>query len=155
MTDNLANDCKMVKNEIKLLQADIKDFKEERHSLLFQIQEKNKNNDHLKSNNDSLVKMNANYDKKKSVKLSFRLGETVAVKRNPKTTEQNCCKLKLLSGMVVTEILPSDTYRVSQLEPSNGCSYATTAHVSQLKAWRSWNEDGDDSSENSDDEPGM
>ncbi|GBM67083.1 hypothetical protein AVEN_197023-1 [Araneus ventricosus] len=55
--------------------------------------------------------------------------------------------------MVVTEILPSDTYRISQLEPSNGRLYATTAHVSQLKAWRIWNEDDDDSSENSDDEP--
>ncbi|GBM86753.1 hypothetical protein AVEN_198519-1 [Araneus ventricosus] len=29
------------------------------------------------------------------------------------------------------------------------------ARVSQLKAWRSWNEDDDDSSENSNDEPGM
>ncbi|GBN22651.1 hypothetical protein AVEN_237337-1 [Araneus ventricosus] len=40
-------------------------------------------------------------------------------------------------------------------EPSNGRLYATTAHVSQLKAWKSWNEDDDDSSENSDDEPEM
>ncbi|GBM62629.1 hypothetical protein AVEN_187035-1 [Araneus ventricosus] len=49
--------------------------------------------------------------------------------------------------MVVTDILPSDSYRISQLEPSNGRLYATKAHVSQLKAWRSWNEDDDDSSE--------
>ncbi|GBN40195.1 hypothetical protein AVEN_149498-1 [Araneus ventricosus] len=57
--------------------------------------------------------------------------------------------------MVVTEILPSDTYRISQLEPSNGRLYATTAHVSQLTVWRRWNEDDDNSSENFDDEPGM
>ncbi|GBO26282.1 hypothetical protein AVEN_64758-1 [Araneus ventricosus] len=57
--------------------------------------------------------------------------------------------------MVVREILPSDTYRISQLEPSNSRLYATKAHVSQLKAWRIWNEDNDDSNENSDDEPGM
>ncbi|GBN17765.1 hypothetical protein AVEN_16283-1 [Araneus ventricosus] len=57
--------------------------------------------------------------------------------------------------MVVTEILPSDTYRISQLEPSNGRPYATIAHVSQLKAWRRWSEDDDDSSENPDDEPEM
>ncbi|GBO28987.1 hypothetical protein AVEN_64208-1, partial [Araneus ventricosus] len=57
--------------------------------------------------------------------------------------------------MVVREILPNDTYRTSQLEPSNGRLYATTAHVRQLKASRSWNEDDDDSSENSDDEPEM
>ncbi|GBM41062.1 hypothetical protein AVEN_180964-1 [Araneus ventricosus] len=54
--------------------------------------------------------------------------------------------------MVVPEILPSDTYRISQLEPSDGRLYATTAHVSQLKVWKSWNEDGDDSNENSDNE---
>ncbi|GBM47283.1 hypothetical protein AVEN_83607-1 [Araneus ventricosus] len=57
--------------------------------------------------------------------------------------------------MVVTEIPPSDTYRISQLEPSNGRPYATIAHVSQLKAWRSWNEDDDDSSTNSDNGPEM
>ncbi|GBM75340.1 hypothetical protein AVEN_1739-1 [Araneus ventricosus] len=43
MIGNLANDLKMVKNEIKLLQGDIKNFREERHSSLLQIQEKNKN----------------------------------------------------------------------------------------------------------------
>ncbi|GBM39272.1 hypothetical protein AVEN_140322-1 [Araneus ventricosus] len=52
---SLVNDLKMVKNEIKLLQGDIKNFTEERHSLLLQIQEKNKNVENLKSDNDSLV----------------------------------------------------------------------------------------------------
>ncbi|GBN28701.1 hypothetical protein AVEN_77757-1 [Araneus ventricosus] len=40
MIGNLANDLKMVKNELRLLQGDIKDFKKERHSLLLQVQEK-------------------------------------------------------------------------------------------------------------------
>ncbi|GBN98505.1 hypothetical protein AVEN_75961-1 [Araneus ventricosus] len=145
MIGNLANDLKMVKNELILLQGDIKNFKKEQYSLLLQIQEKNKHVENLKSNKDSLVKVNAYYDKEKSGKLSFRKGEIVAIRRNPKAYR---------GPMVVTEILPSDTYRNSQLEPSNGCLYATTAHISQLKAWRSWNED-DDSSDNSDDEPGM
>ncbi|GBL86777.1 hypothetical protein AVEN_96017-1 [Araneus ventricosus] len=57
--------------------------------------------------------------------------------------------------MVVTEILPSDTYRISQLEPSNGRPYATITHVSQLKSWKCWNEDDDDFSKNSDYEPEM
>ncbi|GBL87102.1 hypothetical protein AVEN_218791-1 [Araneus ventricosus] len=116
----------MVKNEIKFLQGDIKNFKEERHSLLLQIQEKKKHVENLKSDNDSLVKMNAYYDKKKSGKLSFRKEEIVAVRRNPKATE-----------------------------PSNGRSYVTTAHVSQLKTWKCLNEDDDNSSTNSDDEPEM
>ncbi|GBN39330.1 hypothetical protein AVEN_132769-1 [Araneus ventricosus] len=51
--------------------------------------------------------------------------------------------------MVVTEVRPSDTYRISQLEPRKGRPYATIVHVSQLKAWRSWNEDDDGSSTNS------
>ncbi|GBM49277.1 hypothetical protein AVEN_137351-1 [Araneus ventricosus] len=136
MLGNLANDLKMVKNELRLLQGDIKNFKKERQSLLLQIQEKNKNVENLKSNNDSLVKTNAYYDKKK-------LGEST--KTQP----------RYRGPMVVIEILPSDTFRISQLEPSNGRLYATTAPVSQLKAWRSWNEDDDDSSENSGDEPGM
>ncbi|GBM19889.1 hypothetical protein AVEN_2840-1 [Araneus ventricosus] len=55
--------------------------------------------------------------------------------------------------MVVTEVRPSDTYRISQLEPRKGRPYVTIVHVSQLKAWRSWNEDDDDSSTNSHNEP--
>ncbi|GBL71664.1 hypothetical protein AVEN_154682-1 [Araneus ventricosus] len=56
--------------------------------------------------------------------------------------------------MVVTEVHPSDTYRISQVEPRKDRPYVTIVHVSQLKAWRSWNEDDDDSSTNSHNEPG-
>ncbi|GBO33121.1 hypothetical protein AVEN_40274-1 [Araneus ventricosus] len=98
--------------------------------------------------------MNAYCDKKKSDKLSFRKGEIVAVRRNPKATgESTKTQPRYRGPMVVTGILPSGTYRISQLEPSNGRLYATTALISQLEAWRSWNEDDDDSSENSDDDP--
>ncbi|GBM70200.1 hypothetical protein AVEN_20504-1 [Araneus ventricosus] len=145
---NLENDLNMVKNELRLLQGDIKNFKKERHSLLLRIQEKNKHVENLESNKDSLVKMNAYYEKKKSDKLSLRKGEIVVVRRNPKARgESTKTHPRYRRPLVVTEILFSDTYRISQLEPSNGRLYATTTHVSQLKAWRSWNED--------DDEPGM
>ncbi|GBL83695.1 hypothetical protein AVEN_152318-1 [Araneus ventricosus] len=50
MMGNLADDLKMVKNELRLLRGDIKNFKEERQSLLLQIQEKNNNVDNVKSN---------------------------------------------------------------------------------------------------------
>ncbi|GBL96662.1 hypothetical protein AVEN_207821-1 [Araneus ventricosus] len=141
---NLANDIKIVQNELRLLQGDIKNFKKERHSLLLQIQEKNKDVQNLKSNNDSLVKTNAYYDKKKSGKVSLRKGDIVTVRKNPKATgESTKTQPRYRGPMVVREIPPSDTYRISQLEPSNGRLYATTAHVSQLKAWRSWNEDDD------------
>ncbi|GBL75952.1 hypothetical protein AVEN_234277-1 [Araneus ventricosus] len=39
MMGNLADDLKIVKNELRLLQGDIKNFMEERQSLLLQIQE--------------------------------------------------------------------------------------------------------------------
>ncbi|GBN63589.1 hypothetical protein AVEN_169084-1 [Araneus ventricosus] len=54
MMGNLADYLKMVKNELRLLQGDIQNFKEVRQSLLLQIQKKNKNVDNLKSINDSL-----------------------------------------------------------------------------------------------------
>ncbi|GBM61362.1 hypothetical protein AVEN_112245-1 [Araneus ventricosus] len=90
-------------------------------------------------------KMKAYYDKKKSGTLLFDKGEIMVVRRNPKATgESTKAQSRYRGPMVVTEILPSDTYRISQLEPSNGRLYATTARVRELKAW---NED--------DDEPGM
>ncbi|GBM06131.1 hypothetical protein AVEN_265188-1 [Araneus ventricosus] len=153
---NLANDLKMVKNELRLRQGDIKNFKEERQSLLLQIHEKNKNVDNLKSINDSLVKTNSYYDENKSGKVSLRKGDIVAVRRKPNTTgESTKTQPRYRGPMVVTQVRPSDTYRISQLEPRNGRPYATIVHVSQLKAWRSWNEDDDDSSTNSHNEPEM
>ncbi|GBN24236.1 hypothetical protein AVEN_102240-1 [Araneus ventricosus] len=154
MMGNLANDLKMVKNELRLLQGDMKNFKEERQSLLLQIQEKIKNVDNLKRNNDSLVKTNSYYDKNKSGKVLLRKGDIVAVRRKPNTTSESTKSQPRYRGpMVVTQVRPSDKYRISQLEPRNGRPYAAIVHVSQLKAWRSRNEDDDDSSTNSHNEP--
>ncbi|GBO09564.1 hypothetical protein AVEN_166627-1 [Araneus ventricosus] len=154
MMGNLANDLKMVKNELRLLQGDIKNFKEERQSLLLQIQKKNKNVDNLKSINDSLVKTNSYYDKNKSGKVSLRKGDIVAVRRKPNTTgESTKTQPRYRGPMFVTQVRPSDTYIISQLEPRNDRNYTTIVHVSQLKAWRSWNEDDDDFSTNSHNEP--
>ncbi|GBM23685.1 hypothetical protein AVEN_117424-1 [Araneus ventricosus] len=156
MMGNLENDLKMVTNELRLLQGDIKNFKEERQSLLLQIQEKNKNVDNLKSNNDSLVKTNSYYGKNKSGKVLLRKGDIVAVRRKPNTTSKSTKPQTRYRGpMVVTQIRPSDKYKISQLEPRNGRLYATILHVSQLKTWRSWNEDDDDSSTNFHNEPEM
>ncbi|GBN78713.1 hypothetical protein AVEN_132581-1 [Araneus ventricosus] len=111
MMGNLANDLKMVKNDLQLLQGDIKDIKEERQSLLLQIQKKSKNVDNLKSNNNSLVKMNSYYDKNKSGKVSLRQGDIVAVRRKPNTTgESTKTQPRYRGPMVVTEVRPSVTY---------------------------------------------
>ncbi|GBL95061.1 hypothetical protein AVEN_178530-1 [Araneus ventricosus] len=99
--------------------------------------------------------MNAYYDEKKSGKLSFRKGEIKAVRRNPNTTgESTKIQPQYLGPMVVMEILPSGAYKISQLEPRNGRLYVTTAHVSQLEAWKCWNEVEDNSS-TTDHEPEM
>ncbi|GBM01084.1 hypothetical protein AVEN_136635-1 [Araneus ventricosus] len=154
MMGNLADDLKMVKHELRLLQGDIRNFKEERQSLLLQIQKKNVDN--LKSINNSLVKTNSYYDRNKSGKVLLRNGDIVAVRRKPNTTSESTKPQPRYQGpMVVTQVRPSDKYRISQLEPRNGRPYATIVHVSQLKAWRSWNEDDDDSSTNSHNEPEM
>ncbi|GBM10959.1 hypothetical protein AVEN_171441-1 [Araneus ventricosus] len=154
MIGNLADDLKLVKNELRLLQGDIKNFKEERQSRLLQIQKKNKNVDDLKSINDSLMKTNSYYDRNKSGKVSLRKGDIVAVRRKPNTTgESTNTQPRYRGPMVITEVHPSDTYRISQLEPRKGRPYATIILVSQLKAWRNWNEDDDDSSTNSHSEP--
>ncbi|GBM08852.1 hypothetical protein AVEN_113231-1 [Araneus ventricosus] len=151
---NLADDLKIVKHELRLLQGDIKNFKEERQSLLLEIQEKDKNVDNLKSINDSLVKTNSYYDKNKLGKVLLRKGDIVADRRKPNTTSESTKPQPRYRGpMVVTQVRPSDKYKISQLEPRNGRPYATIVHVSQLKAWRSWNEDDDDSSTNSHNEP--
>ncbi|GBO29910.1 hypothetical protein AVEN_121417-1 [Araneus ventricosus] len=156
MMGNLADDLKMVKNELRLLQGDMKNFKKERQSLLLQIQEKDKNVDNLKSKNDSLVKTHSYYDRNKSGKVLLRKGDIVGVRRKPNTTSESTKPQPRYQGpMVVTQVCPSDKYRISQLEPRNGRPYATIVHVSQLKAWRSWNEDDDDSSTNSHNEPEM
>ncbi|GBM55154.1 hypothetical protein AVEN_225940-1 [Araneus ventricosus] len=156
MMGNLADDLKMVKNELRLLQGDIKNFKEERQSRLLQIQKRNKNVDNLKSINDSLVKTNSYYDRNKSGKVLLRKGDIVAVRRKPNTTSESTKPQPRYQGpMVVTQVRPSDKYKISQLELRNDRSYATIVHVSQLKAWRSWNEDDDDSSTNSHNEPEM
>lgn len=37
---------------------------------------------------------------------------------------------------MVTEVLSSDVYRVTELDATKNSRFATTAHVSQLKSWR-------------------
>ncbi|GBM51844.1 hypothetical protein AVEN_8707-1 [Araneus ventricosus] len=89
-------------------------------------------------------------------KVSLRKGDIVAVRRKPNTTGESTKTQPRYGGpMVVTEVRSSDKYRISQLEPRKGRPYTTIVHVSQLKAWRSWNEDDDDSITNSHDEPEM
>ncbi|GBM08629.1 hypothetical protein AVEN_52466-1 [Araneus ventricosus] len=78
---------------------------EKRHTFLLQIQEKNKCIENLKSNIDSLAKMNVYPGKKKFDTFSFNKGEIVVIKRNPKATgEPTKTQPQYRGPMIVTEI---------------------------------------------------
>lgn len=90
--------------------------------------------------------MKTYYDKKRNKSLTFEVGEIVVVRRLPKSTgDSTKTQPKYRGPLIITEILPSDTYRVTQLEDkTRGQFYSTTAHVSQLKSWHCTAESDED-----------
>lgn len=92
------------------------------------------------------LKMKESYDKKRCRTMTFDPGEIVVVRRPPKPTgEPTKTQAKYRGPLIITEVLPNDTYKVTQLEEKQkGRFYATTAHVSQLKPWRSYDDDNSD-----------
>lgn len=50
--------------------------------------------------------------------------------------------------LVVTKVLPSDTYRVQSLSAKGNSKRARTAHVSQIKIWRGNDESDSSGSKN-------
>ncbi|UYV74922.1 hypothetical protein LAZ67_12001810 [Cordylochernes scorpioides] len=96
--------------------------------------------------------MKTYYDKKKCRTLQFEVGEIVVMRHVPKMTgEPTKAQPKYRGPLIFTEVLPSDTYRVTQLsERTGGRFYTTTAHISQLKSWHS--EEDDSTTEESPDE---
>jgi len=95
------------------------------------------------------LKMKEGYDKKKCRTMTFDQGEIVVIRRPPKPTgEPTKTQAKYRGPLIITEILPNDTYRVTQLEEKQkGRFYTTTAHVSQLKPWRTCDDDDSDNDE--------
>lgn len=108
---------------------------------------------------ESQKEMKENFDKKKCRALVFEPGEIVVMRSAPKPTGQPTkTQAKYKGPLIITEVLPNDTYRVTQLEKKEkGYFYTTTAHVSQLKLWRLHPEsdDEDDQGETTDDEEGV
>lgn len=91
-------------------------------------------------------KVKETYDKRRCRTVTYEPGEIVVMRRAPKQTGQPTkTQPKYRGPLIITESLPNDTYRVTQLEEKHkGRFFTTTAHVSQLKAWR--NSADDDSS---------
>jgi len=85
------------------------------------------------------------YDKHRHDKIHYSMGEIVVMRRAPKSTgESTKLQDKYRGPLVVTEVLSSDVYRVTELNATRGSRFATTAHVSQLKSWRLPTDDEDE-----------
>ncbi|UYV81732.1 hypothetical protein LAZ67_20002148, partial [Cordylochernes scorpioides] len=98
--------------------------------------------------------MKTYYNKKKCRTIQFEVGEIVVMRHVPKMTgEPTKAQPKYRGPLIITEVLPSDTYRVTQLsERTSGRFCTTTAHISQLKSWHS-EEDDSATEESPDEEP--
>lgn len=95
------------------------------------------------------------FNQKRIIGPKYDVGEVVFMQRAPvHTGKPTKSQPKYRGPLVIMEVLPSDTYRVSQLEQGEkGYYYATTAHASQLKGWKCPDVENDmdekESSENS------
>jgi len=91
------------------------------------------------------AKMKIAHDRKRHEGIKYEVGEVVVMLKQPvphlSTKLQPKYRVKPLQ---VVEVQPSDTYRVAEIATDGHETYATTAHVSQLKSWKVLKEDDDD-----------
>lgn len=72
----------------------------------------------------------------------------MAVRRMPQATgESTKMQPKYRGPLVVTEVLPSDTYRIASIPGARGRRYESTATVSQLKIYKAQEDKIDDEEE--------
>lgn len=82
-------------------------------------------------------RMKTRYDAGRARNVFFSEGDIVFMKTIPQATgESTKLSPKYRGPLVITQRLPSDTYKVADLTSHNGRRYATTAHASQLKLWQ-------------------
>ncbi|GIY04029.1 reverse transcriptase [Caerostris darwini] len=76
------------------------------------------------------------YNKERCGTTTYKSGQAEVMKKTPiPTGEPTKTQPKYRGPLIITDVLPGDTYRVTQHgEKSKGHSYSTTAHASQLKA---------------------
>lgn len=94
-------------------------------------------------------KIKAYYDRKKCRTLKFERGEIVVMRRQPMSTGQPTkTQPKYRGPFIIVKVLPNDMYKVTQLEEKEkGHFFATTAHVSQLKPWRIYDDENESQSD--------
>ncbi|KAJ8915909.1 hypothetical protein NQ315_015524 [Exocentrus adspersus] len=83
------------------------------------------------------IKYKMKYDKNRYRNVHYDVGNIVYLKTVPtQTGESTKLQNKYRGPLVITKVLPNDTYGVTDLRnDKQGRRYASTAHVSQLKLW--------------------
>jgi len=77
------------------------------------------------------------YDARRHDNTHYQVGEVVVMKRAPNSTgESTKLQNRYRGPLVVSEVLPGDVYRVTDLYSGRPSRFATTAHVAQLKSWK-------------------
>lgn len=88
-------------------------------------------------------KTKGRYDKHRHAGIKYQVGDIVYMKANRASTGESTKLQRRFKGpLVITQVLPSDTYRVTNLEDKQD-QMRTTAHVSQLKLWKNYDCDED------------
>jgi len=83
------------------------------------------------------VKIKTQHDLKHFDEIRFDVGEVVVTLKQLTAGQPTKLQAKYREKpLQVMEVLPSDTYRVAELGSDGHETYATTAHVSQLKIQR-------------------
>ncbi|KRT84965.1 hypothetical protein AMK59_1319 [Oryctes borbonicus] len=102
--------------------------------------------DAIKENiEDQQRKYKERYDGHRYAGLRYNIGDIVFMKAPKQATgESTKLQSRYKGPLVVTLILPGDTYQVMNLREDDKRTYITTAHVSQLKLWKLWKEKGMD-----------
>jgi len=86
---------------------------------------------------NSKGKMKADYDQHRHDNTKYTIGEIVVMTTLPSHTGQSTkLQNKYRGPLIIVEVLPSDVYRVAQLQEDQKRMFTTTAHVSQLKSWK-------------------
>nr|CAI5860096.1 unnamed protein product [Callosobruchus analis] len=94
---------------------------------------------------EAQTKYKDRYDTHRYKGMNYEVGDIVYMKSVPRSTgESTKLQRRYQGSLVVAEKLPSDTYRVTGLMKN---TYATTAHVSQLKLWKNYEEENEQGSD--------
>lgn len=80
------------------------------------------------------VSMKGRYDLKRNKSISYEVGEMVAMLRAPNPGQSTKLQTKYRGPLQVIGKLPGNIYRIAEMARDGKHVYATTAHVSQLKA---------------------